>query len=62
MNLFPIDLFDNIVLIGGCIMEQVKLFFKRVFEKMYFCLFAIFFIATYPWYKKSKKRNGQYIR
>lgn len=54
MNLLPIDLFDNIVLIGGCIMEQVKLFFKRVFEKMYFCLFAIFFIATYPWYKKAK--------
>lgn len=54
MNLLPIDLFDNIVLIGGCIMEQVKLFFKRVFEKMYFYLFAIFFIATYPWYKKVK--------
>lgn len=35
-------------------MEQVKLFFKKAFEKICFGLFAIFFIATYPWYKKAK--------
>lgn len=41
-------------------MEQVKLFFKRVSKKMYFCLFAIFFIATYPWYKKLNTKWTMY--
>lgn len=35
-------------------MEQVKLFFKKASEKICFYLFALFFIATYPWYKKAK--------
>lgn len=35
-------------------MGKVKLFLKKAFEKICFYLFAIFFIATYPWYKKAK--------
>ncbi len=35
-------------------MEKVKLFFKKEFEKICLYLFVIFFIATYPWYKKAE--------
>ncbi|MCC8073299.1 MAG: hypothetical protein LIO62_04155 [Clostridiales bacterium] len=35
-------------------MEQVKLFFKKAIKKMCFFLFSVFFIATYPWYKKAR--------
>lgn len=35
-------------------MEKVKLFFKKEFEKICLYLFVIFFITTYPWYKKAK--------
>ena len=35
-------------------MEQVKLFLKKGLEKICFCLFTLFFTATYPWYKKAK--------
>lgn len=35
-------------------MEKVELFFKKAFEKICFYLIALFFIATYPWYKKAK--------
>jgi hypothetical protein len=35
-------------------MEKIKLFSKKAFEKICFFLFVVFFIATYPWYKKAK--------
>ena len=35
-------------------MKKVKSLFKKAFDKICFCLFTVFFIATYPWYKKAK--------
>lgn len=35
-------------------MNKVKSFFRKAFDKTCFCLFLVFFILTYPLYKKAK--------
>ena len=36
-------------------MEKVKAFFKKALDKICFGLFAVFFILTYPLYKRAMK-------